>query len=155
MWLPPFGAGTKCRTRPGARCGTAFSKNIPDLDYGLVPGPGATFWDWNQRCGWNERCGTRRVAQPFWAGTGSGTTAWYQGMVLDVVPTFGAGTRDVVIGSVPFKYGIWHHGLVPGPGIPDVVPPFGAGSALAPRSILHVGEASSRCGAALVPPFGG
>ena len=61
----------------------------------------------------------------------------------------------MVLGSVPFRYGIWYHGLVPGPGIPDVVPPFGAGSALALRSILHVGEASSRCGTALVPPFGG
>ena len=89
-----WGWNQRCGARPGTRCGTAFSENIPDLDYGLVPGPGTrcgtTFW------GWNERCGARRVAQPFWAGTGSGTTAWYQGMVLDVVPTFGAGAIDVV-----------------------------------------------------------
>ena len=79
-----------------------FGTGTRDVVSGLVP----PFW------GWNERCGTRRVAQPFWAGTGSGTTAWYQGMVLGVVRTFGAGTRDVVVGSVPFRYGIWYHGLV-------------------------------------------
>ena len=126
-----------------------FGTGTRDVAPGLVPDVVPPFW------GWNERCGTRRVAQPFWAGTGSGTTAWYQARVLDAVPTFGAGTRDVVVGSVPFRYGIWYHGLVPGPGIPDVVPPFGVGSALALRSILHVGEASSRCGTALVAPFGG
>ena len=82
--------------------GTGTRDVVPGLGPDVVP----PFW------GWNERCGTRRVAQPFWAGTGSGSTAWYQGMVLDVVPTFGAGTKDVVVGSVPFRYGIWYHGLV-------------------------------------------
>ena len=82
-----------------------FGTGTRDVVSGLVP-PFRPFW------GWNERCGTRHVAQPFWAGTGSGTTAWYQGMVLGVVRTFGAGTRDVVVGSVPFRYGIWYHGLV-------------------------------------------
>ena len=89
-----WGWNQRCGTRPGTRCGTTFSKNIPDLDYGLVRDPGTRcgtifgtgtrdvvppFW------GWNERCGIRGVAQPFWAGTGSGTTAWYHTMVLDVV----------------------------------------------------------------------
>ena len=44
-----------------------FGTGTRDVVSGLVP----PFW------GWNERCGTRRVAQPFWAGTGSGTRAWY------------------------------------------------------------------------------
>ena len=88
-----WGWNQRCGTRPGTRCGTAaFSKNIPDLDYGLVPGPGTrcgtTFWDWNQRCG-------IRPGTTFWE-----REMWYQACCAAFLGW----------------YRIWYHGLVPGHG---------------------------------------